>query len=139
MAGYSGIPLVKKLGFKEGFLYSVINPPKNFADELQPLPNGTKLSRGGTDLDLVLIFAKSLRDLQKRLAIAMGQIKPNGMIWVAWPKKNSGVATELAFDIVQRCGLDAGLVDVKICAVNDVWSGLKFVYRVKDRARVARG
>jgi hypothetical protein len=80
-----------------------------------------------------MLFADSERNLKKEFGRLAKLLVPNGMLWVAWPKKSSGVKTDLAFENVQRIGLDAGLVDVKICAVDEVWSGLKFVYRLKDR------
>ncbi len=88
---------------------------------------------GKKTLDLILLFVRSEAELKKKFAILAANLAANGMLWVAWPKKSSGVVTDLSFDNVQRTGLEAGLVDVKICAVNDIWSGLKFVYRLKDR------
>jgi len=84
-------------------------------------------------LDIILFFVTTERTLAKDFAKLAARLTANGMIWIAWPKKSSGVATDLSFERVQRIGLDAGLVDVKICAVDDTWSGLKFVYRLKDR------
>ena len=134
MAGYSGTPLVTKLGIKEGFRYALMNAPAGFARELEPLPaNTTSVTRMTKDLDVVLYFCKSEKRLQKDFSVLARCIKPNGMIWIAWPKKSSKVETDLAFENVQRIGLATGLVDVKICAINDVWSGLKFVVRLKDR------
>lgn len=135
MAGYSGTPLIKKLGIKEGFRCAFINAPQGFASELGPLPSQAKLTKRSADqLDFILFFTKSSSGLLEQISAIAMQLKRNGMLWVSWPKKSSGVATDLSFEVVQHCGLDAGLVDVKICAVNDVWSGLKFVYRLKDRA-----
>lgn len=82
-----------------------------------------------------MLFVHSKSDLEKRFSPLAANLSAKGMFWVAWPKKSSGVVTDLSFDIVQRVGLGAGLVDVKICAVNEIWSGLKFVYRLKDRPR----
>jgi hypothetical protein len=136
MAGYSGTPLIKKLGIKEGFSVALVNSPRGFKKELGPLPERAKFVSGGTDsLDVVLLFVNSETELLRQFLLLATNLVGNGMLWVAWPKKSSGVATDLSFTNVQRIGLDAGLVDVKICAVNDVWSGLKFVYRLKDRAR----
>lgn len=136
MAGYSGTPLVRKLGIKEGSRYALIDSPENFARELQPLPaSSTSVLRLTKDLDLILFFCKSERVLQKRFASLAKSIKRNGMIWIAWPKKSSKVETDLTFTNVQQIGLAIGLVDVKICAITDVWSGLKFVVRLKDRPR----
>lgn len=135
MAGYSGTPLAKKLGIKEGTRYALINAPKGFEKELAPMPLRTTLvARVTKDLDLILFFCKAENTLRKQLPRLSQSIKPNGMIWIAWPKKSSKVETDLAFGNVQRLGLATGLVDVKICAINEVWSGLKFVIRLKDRA-----
>jgi hypothetical protein len=134
MAGYSGTPLVKKLGIKEGFRIFLFNSPKDFQPNLVSLPDKVKIeTRSTKGLDLIMLFADSEKILKKEFGRLAKLLVPNGMLWVAWPKKSSGVKTDLAFENVQRIGLDAGLVDVKICAVDEVWSGLKFVYRLKDR------
>jgi len=136
MAGYSGTPLIKKLGVKEGYRLALVNSPKDFLKELGPLPTGAKIAASTTkSLDLILFFVRSEQDLNRRFLELAANLKTNGMLWIAWPKKSSGVVTDLTFTNVQRTGLDAGLVDVKICAVNDIWSGLKFVYRLKDRSK----
>ena len=136
MAGYSGTPLIRKLGIKEGFRVALVNSPKGFKKELGSLPNKAKFAPCVTDsLDVILLFVNSEAELRRQFVLLVSNIVANGMLWVAWPKKSSGVATDLSFTNVQQIGLNAGLVDVKICAVNDVWSGLKFVYRLKDRAR----
>src|SRR5215216_213095 len=135
MAGYSGTPLAKKLGIKEGSRIALVNAPKDFQSELGELPDEVKFLKPSTkSLDLILFFVLSERALAKDFAKLADRLTANGMIWIAWPKKSSGVATDLSFDRVQRIGLDAGLVDVKICAVDETWSGLKFVYRLKDRS-----
>jgi hypothetical protein len=134
MAGYSGTPLSKKLGIKENYRLSFINAPKNFVPQLGKLPSNVRiLSRLSSPLDLVVLFVDRETSLTKQFAELTSQLASNGMLWVAWPKKSSGVATDLSFENVQRIGLDCGLVDVKICAIDEVWSGLKFVYRLKDR------
>ena len=135
MAGYSGTPLTKKLGFKEGFRVGFVNPPKGFQRELGPLPTDVKITVGllTKPLDLILLFADSQQTLKKEFPRLAQKLAENGMLWIAWPKKASGVATELSDNSVRQIGLDAGLVDVKVCAVNEIWSGLKFVYRLKDR------
>ena len=135
MAGYSGTPLVKKLGFKNGFRAGLVNSPKGFQKELRPLPDEVKIFTGVVPkgLDLIILFTDSQQTLLKEFHRLAGKLVQNGMLWIAWPKKASGVNTDLSESIVRGIGLDAGLVDVKICAVNDVWSGLKFVYRLKDR------
>lgn len=135
MAGYSGTPLAKKLGIKEGFRIGFVNSPKGFRKVLGTLPDDVTISteRLSKPLDLIILFAESERGLTKEFPKNMAKLARNGMLWVAWPKKSSGLSTDLSFANVQQVGLHAGLVDVKICAVNDIWSGLKFVYRLKDR------
>jgi hypothetical protein len=134
MAGYSGTPLLKKLGVKPDFRVALVGAPRNFKEELGTLPATAKFTSATADsLDLILAFVSSERELKLKFGPLAAKLQRDGMIWVAWPKKSSGVATDLTFDNVQRIGLDAGLVDVKICAVNEIWSGLKFVYRLKDR------
>lgn len=136
MAGYSGTPLAKKLGIKDNFRIALINAPRNFSKTLGPLPSTVKVSnRLSSELDLILFFVDSERTLAKEFADLATKLTTNGMIWIAWRKKSSGVATDLNFVPVQRIGLDSGLVDVKICAVDENWSGLKFVYRLKDRKK----
>ena len=135
MAGYSETPLAKKLGIKEGFRVGLVNSPKGFKKELGSLPAKVKISVGDLPkpLDLIIFFTDSGRTLKMEFPILAEKLSVNGMLWIAWPKKSSGVSTDLSFDLVQQTGLQAGLVDVKICAVNEIWSGLKFVYRLKDR------
>jgi len=137
MAGYSGTPLPKKLGIKENFRLGFVNAPKKFVARLGKLPSNTQiLSRLSPPIDLVVLFVDREKSLANQFPHLANQLSSNGMLWVAWPKKSSGVATDLSFENVQRIGLDYGLVDVKICAIDEVWSGLKFVYRVKDRKKV---
>jgi predicted CoA-binding protein len=135
MAGYSNTPLVKKLGIKEGFHVGFVNPPKGFQKELGPLPDDVKISvdRLSKPIDLIVLFTDSEQILKTQFSKLALKLTVNGIFWVAWPKKSSRVPSDLAFDNVQQIGLRAGLVDVKICAVNEIWSGLKFVYRLKDR------
>jgi hypothetical protein len=134
MAGYSITPLPKKLGIKEGIRIALVNAPKDFQAELGVLPERAEVvTRITKPLDIVLLFVLSERVLVREFSRLAEKLASNGMIWIAWPKKSSGVATDLSFDRVQRIGLDAGLVDVKICAVDEVWSGLKFVFRLRDR------
>ena len=137
-AGYSGTPLVKKLGIKDGFRIGLVDAPKTFLKTLGKLPEKAKvISNLTAPLDIILVFVKAERTLSMKFPILAEKLTANGMLWVAWPKKASGVATDLSFDPVQRIGLDSGLVDVKICAIDETWSGLKVVYRVKDRAQRA--
>jgi hypothetical protein len=132
MAGYSGTPLAKKLGIKEGSSVCFVNAPDRFERELE-LPAVTIVSARSKPLDFILLFVKSQRELTKQFAPLAAKLSPNGMLWVSWPKKASGVVTDLSENEIRNIGLDAGLVDVKVCAVNDIWSGLKFVYRLRDR------
>jgi hypothetical protein len=134
MAGYSGTPLAKKIGIKEGSRVAFVNAPKDFQFEPKELPANVEFVKAqAKSLDIILFFVTTERALTKDFSKLAARLTANGMIWIAWPKKSSGVATDLSFERVQRIGLDAGLVDVKICAVDDTWSGLKFVYRLKDR------
>jgi hypothetical protein len=132
MPGYSGTPLPKKLGIKAGFRVRLANAPAEVRAELR-----TALAecvvKDGDALDLVILFSKSRSELTKEFSRMAKLLAPAGMLWVSWPKKSSGVASDLDENLVRGIGLDAGLVDVKVCAVTEVWSGLKFVRRVKDR------
>lgn len=131
-AGYSGTPLVQKLGIKPGARIQIISEPPDFRSVLGALPDGVKpLSRG--ELDFAMVFTKTIAELEKRFVTLRDRLAPNGTLWVSWPKKSSGVPTELTENVVRDFGLDHGLVDVKVCAVDDTWSGLKFVRRLKDR------
>jgi hypothetical protein len=133
MPGYSGTPLPKKLGIKPGFRVAADFPPDVKA-ELKAALAGCEFVPGGKKpVDFLMVFTKSKQDLSDDFAHLSKQLTPAGMFWVAWPKKSSGVATDLNENIVREIGLAAGLVDVKVCAVTEIWSGLKFVRRVKDR------
>ncbi len=134
MAGYSGKALVQKIGVKPGQTLALAGEPDGFISELAPLPDGVVILSGGKKpLDCVILFADEARTLESRLVRWGARLAPAGMLWVAWPKKASKVATDVTEALVRKTGLGAGLVDVKICAVNDIWSGLKFVRRLKDR------
>lgn len=132
MAGYSGTPLPKKLGIKGEFRVAMQNVPADVKAELKDALASCRVAKDGP-LDFVLLCVKSQAELKKEFLHFSKQLAPAGMIWVSWPKKSSGVTTDLGEHDVRKIGLDAGLVDVKVCAVNDVWSGLKFVIRLKDR------
>ena len=135
MAGYSGTPLPKKLGIKEGSRIALVNAPQDFQSELGELPDNVQFVKRPTkSLDIILLFVLNERALTRDFAKLAATLVSNGMLWIAWPKKSSGVATDLSEQRVRQIGLDAGLVDVKICAIDDTWSGLKFVYRLKDRS-----
>jgi len=132
MAGYSGTPLVKKLGIKPGARVQFLNRPSGF--EVSELVAEAKTVRAG-EVDFALLFVKSAAELKKALAPLLKRVAGGGMIWVSWPKKASGVPTDLGENLIREIGLKAGLVDVKVCAVTDVWSGLKFVIPVKNRPK----
>jgi len=132
MAGYSGTPLPKKLGIKENFRVVLFDLPAEVTAELKSALASCQVAKGGP-VDFAMICVKSASELKKQFSRVAKLLAPAGMLWVSWPKKSSGVASDLDENEVRRIGLEAGLVDVKVCAVNDVWSGLKFVIRVKDR------
>jgi hypothetical protein len=134
MPGYSGTPLPKKLGIKPGAQVCMIAAPPDVLDELNAaLADCQKSKDGKIPLDFAMLFTKSKAKLAKEFKRVSKQLAPAGMLWVSWPKKSSGVATDLNENIVRDIGLAAGLVDIKVCAVTEIWSGLKFVRRVKDR------
>lgn len=136
MPGYSGTPLVKKLGIKPGHRLLFVNPPPDFDATLGPLPDDARIvAANGRNLDVALLFVASLADLKRRFEPLSRRLANNGALWVCWPKKASGVATDLGDNAVRNHGLDVGLVDIKVCAVDDVWSGLKFVIRLADRPK----
>ncbi len=134
LTGYSGTPLVKKLGIKEGLKISILNSPKNYFNLLTGLPdqieivNDPKIKK-----DFIHFFVKKEAELLKNILILKNQIKPNGMIWISWPKKSSKVITNIKEDLIRKIALDNGLVDIKVCAVDLIWSGLKLVIPVKER------
>jgi len=135
MAGYSGTPLPKKLGIKEGHTVLLANAPADFATTLGKLPVDVTLTTtaAGHPVDVILLFVTALADVQARFAALAALLVPNGGVWVAWPKKASGVPTDLNENLIREIGLAAGLVDNKVCAIDDTWSGLRFVIRLKDR------
>jgi hypothetical protein len=130
--GYSGTPLVEKLGIKPGARLKFVSEPKGFDTLLGELPEGSRFATSGA-LDFAMLFAKARSDLVKGFPRLHDRLEPNGMLWVAWPKKTSGVVTDLTEGVVRTFGLESGLVDVKVCAIDETWSGLKFVRRLKDR------
>jgi hypothetical protein len=133
VAGYSNTPLVKKLGIKPGFSVVVVNAPPKLLQDLQ-LPADIALNpRAPRLINFALLFVKNEKELTRRFKQLAARLQPAGMLWIAWPKKSAGIATDLSFTNVQAAGLKAGMVDTKICAIDDTWSGLKFVYRLKDR------
>jgi hypothetical protein len=134
MPGYSGTPLPKKLGIKDGFRVLLVNPPVEVRSELKPTLVGCQIVADGEGgLDFVMVFTKSRAELKGTFARICKSLAPAGMLWVSWPKKSSGVASDLDENVIREIGLGVGLVDVKVCAVTETWSGLKFVRRLKDR------
>lgn len=131
-AGYSGTPLVKKLGFKDGMRIGIVREPASFRSLLAGMPSEiSEPSRG--ELDFVVLFVTRFADLKKDFARLQKRLAPAGTLWVSWPKKSSGKPTDLDENLVRDHGLAEGLVDVKVCAIDGTWSGLKFVRRLKDR------
>lgn len=131
-AGYSGTPLPKKLGIKEGYRFALLDSPADVKAELKTALAGCRAVKDGP-LDYVHVFVTTQADLQSKFSRWARELAPAGMLWVSWPKKTSGVVTDLDENVVRQVGLGAGLVDVKVCAVSEVWSGLKLVIRLKDR------
>lgn len=135
MAGYSGTPLVKKLGIKAGDRLALVGAPSGFEKELEDLPANVKTVSDRAEAEVSIVFGPSRAVFEKRLSAAARRMTTAGMIWAAWPKKASGIQTDLDESKVRDYGLKIGLVDIKVCAINDTWSGLKFVIPVKDRAK----
>ena len=133
MPGYSGTPLPKKLGIKAGFRVRLANAPPDVRAELRSALAECMVAKQGDALDFAMIFTKSRAELASEFTQMAKPLVPAGMLWVSWPKKSSGVETDVDENVVREIGLKAGLVDVKVCAVTEVWFGLKFVRRVKDR------
>jgi hypothetical protein len=132
-AGYSSRPLHRKLGIQEGSRVLVVDPPEGYPDALG-LPVGVRLLRRATKgLDVVLLFVVRRAELARRFPRLAAALAPAGGLWIAWPKKSSGVSTDLDFAAVQRIGLESGLVDNKVAAIDEKWSGLRFVIRLEDR------
>jgi hypothetical protein len=134
MAGYSKRSLIQKLGIKPDNMLIILNPPENYAQTLGELPeNVTVADTLLPGLDFVHFFTTNRAVLEVEFPTLKDAIAQEGMLWISWPKRASGVETDLDGNIIREIGLANGLVDVKVCAVDDVWSGLKFVYRRKDR------
>lgn len=134
MAGYSRRPLLAKLGIKPGIRIAIINPPRGFRTLLGKLPTGvtvTATARGA--LPFIHFFTRDRATFEKQLPTMLRALTPDGALWVSWPKKASGVSTDMTEDVVRAVALPTGLVDVKVAAVDDVWSGLKLVWRRKFR------
>jgi hypothetical protein len=134
MAGYSEIPLAKKLGIKPGIKAFFHSPPESVLAELKPALTEVELTRSlAPELDFILSFVRSKSELTKALPVWKKYLSKSGCLWIAWPKKTSGLVSTLSDTVVRDVGLKASLVDIKVCAVDEQWSGLKFVYRKGDR------
>lgn len=135
-AGYSGTPLAKKLGIKENAVIKLVNRPDYYFELFADFPSDVQIvTDNNTKKDLIHYFTKSVSELKTGIRKLRDEIKENGMIWISWPKKASKVETDLNGNIVREIGLQHGLVDVKVCAVDEIWSGLKFVIRLKNRKK----
>jgi len=138
VAGYSGTPLIKKLGIKPGQRICILNAPQGYDKTLGALPAGIKpASRLGNPhaLDFIHLFTKELAQLASSFPKLKAALSFDGTLWISWPKKSAKVASDLDENMVREFGLGIGLVDVKVAAIDETWSGLKFVYRVKDRPK----
>ena len=134
MPGYSGTPLAKKLGYKEGCRVRICGAPVNYLTLVSPIPHGVTISnRLSTEIDIWHFFTRSYSELESKLPTLMKAIEPDGAIWISWPKKSSGVPSSVTEDSIRKAALPLGLVDIKVCAVDDTWSGLKLVVRKELR------
>lgn len=140
-AGYSGTPLARKLGIKPGHRVVLVNPPRGFRDTLVGLPDDVAFVAPGAARDginIVVAFCGRAAAVAKTLEHWPARIHPDGAIWLGWPKKSSGVVTDITEDHVRETALAAGLVDNKVCAIDDTWSGLRVVYRLADRPKLKK-
>ncbi len=134
MTDYSATPLPKKLGIEDGARVAVLGAPKTFERTLGPLPPSVSMRQSARGpLDVIVFFTSKTSELERRFSKLAGALEPAGGLWIAYPKKSSGVGSDLTFERVQDIGLRAGLVDNKSCAIDETWSGVRFVYRLKDR------
>lgn len=134
MAGYSGTPLAQKLGIKEDARIFLAGAPEHYLTLLAPMPKGVQIARRlSAQTDIAHLFATEKARLASALRSSLAKLKPDGTIWVSWPKKSSRVKTDITEDTVRALALPLGLVDVKVCAVDDTWSGLKLVIRKELR------
>jgi hypothetical protein len=132
--GYSGTPLAKKLGIADGSRVLPISAPRDYVDMLEPLPDGVRFEkRTGAAIDLAHVFADRRSELQKHLVALRGKLRVDAAIWVSWPKKAAKVPTDITEDTIREVALPLGFVDIKVCAVSEVWSGLKLVVRKELR------
>lgn len=134
MAGYSGTPLVKKLGIQEGATLYLVNAPEDYLQLVSPVPKGLTITPRLTNgIDIAHIFSTKETHLVKALNAILPKLKQDGSLWVSWPKKLAKVQTDITEDTIRRIALPMGLVDIKVCAVTEVWSGLKLVIRKENR------
>ncbi len=133
MAGYSSTPLAKKLGIKENFSIKLVNGPAHYFKLFTDLPASIKISKDKKAIDFIHYFEISAANLEKNIIDLKKQIKQNGMIWVSWYKKSAKIPTDVSEDLIRNIALHHGLVDIKVCAVDEQWSGLKLVIPVKER------
>ncbi len=132
--GYSGTPLAKKLGLKDGTRLMPVNPPPGYAGWLGTLPTGAAfVTRAGPSVDIAHVFSTRRADLARALKRLRGALRPDAATWVSWPKKASKVSTDITEDAIREVALPLGFVDIKVCAVTEVWSGLKLVVRQELR------
>jgi hypothetical protein len=135
-AGYSGTPLPRKLGIRDGARIAFVHPPDGFDATLGALPEGVRrLARPRAPMGVIVAFLTTRPALERSLPRLARVLDPAGGLWIAWPKRASGVPTDLTEDVVREVGLAAGLVDNKVCAIDEVWSGLRLVRRLADRSR----
>jgi hypothetical protein len=134
VAGYSGTPLPQKLGIKPGLMVVTINAPANYRRLLGQLPDHVNFSNRVTSNSIfVHLFTTNLNELQRRLSILRNKLSDNGAVWVSWPKKSSGISTDVTEDVIREIALPLGFVDIKVCAVDETWSGLKLMIRRENR------
>ena len=132
--GYSGTPLPKKLGIAPGTTILAVGPPPGYRRLLAPLPEGVRfVSRLSADTDVIHLFTSRKSELKRLLDTFRGTMRADATVWVSWPKKAAGVTTDVTEDVVREVALPIGLVDVKVCAVDQTWSGLKLVIRKELR------
>lgn len=132
--GYSGTPLIKKLGIKEGLNIIIINPPEKYMEYLGELPDSVSVkNKLSGKFDFIQFFTKSKAEFEKKFPTLKNSLVSNGQLWISWPKKSSKVPTDVTEDTIRNFILKNGMVDVKVCAVDEIWSGLKLVFRLKDR------
>jgi len=135
-SGYSGTPLAKKLGIKENFRVKLVHAPGYYLDLFEDFPSDVKIIKSEKDkIDFIHYFCKKSEALIKDIPSLKKELQPNGMIWVSWCKKSAGIPTDVTEDVIRAVALKNGLVDIKVCAVDEVWSGLKLVIPVKDRKK----